>query len=120
MRTSNPEYRQFNPPDSIEWEEQVASEKGHPGAIDAFPSEFSITGTPRAVNPEQLRDMADEFLQDKPHITNAIIRYGKDAVALATKRGIMLYVGIGVASLATVAGSVLIWRQLHKKDSSSE
>ena len=86
--------------------------------LENMPGEIKITDVPGVTNPDHIRDAADNFLQDKPHITNAIIQYGKDAVAMATSRGVMLYVGVGVASLAAIAGGVLIWRQLHKKDPS--
>ncbi|MBI2597517.1 hypothetical protein HYW41_05165 [Candidatus Daviesbacteria bacterium] len=100
--------------------EQLAGEGGHLGPPDAIPQEINITETPQAVDPEQLRAMADKFLQPRPDITNRIIRFGQDAVALATHRGVMLYVGIGVASLAGIVGGVVIWQRLRRKDSTSE
>jgi len=89
----------------------------NPPELLGMPGEISITGVPGIIQPEEIQDITDRVLEDRPHITNAIIRYGKDAVAMATSRGVMLYVGIGVATLATIAGGVLIWRHLHKKDS---
>lgn len=91
---------------------------GRNGYIDHMPGEIKITDVPGITHPDKIKDAADKFLQDKPYITNAIIRYGKDAVAMATSRGIMLYVGIGVATLASAGGAVLIWKKLHKQEPS--